>query len=291
METSVLIFLIMVGIFIFFAYSRRNSAKTEHAQSARNTEEILPEEIECPGCGADLKLTEKERAERKFACLACKETFVVKNSEMICPSCKSEFGEEIMECPDCKIPLVESLPEETDAEYKMKMWKCKNCGELLEGHFDACWKCMTSRIGAPEELDGNESLVAISESTKESLTGGAMKIYNIYKNLSGQVEAVKQGWSWPGFFFTWIWCFVKGLHGLGAGLLIAWLIGRIVSVENEAMSALTSLASLGISIWLGVSGNEMREKKLKQNGYELLCTTEDAVAEFLKKQYVGAIRI
>lgn len=55
--------------------------------------EILPEEIKCPDCGADLKLNEQERTERKFACPVCKETFVVKKGEMICPNCKAEFVE------------------------------------------------------------------------------------------------------------------------------------------------------------------------------------------------------
>jgi hypothetical protein len=115
-----------------------------------------------------------------------------------------------------------------------------------------------------------------------------MKTYKIYKNSSGQVEAVKQGWSWPGFFFTSIWCLVKGLYGLGAGLLIAFLIARVMSVESEAINALTSLAGLGVAIWLGVSGNEMRGKKLQGKGYEFVSTIdanspEDAVAEFAKK--------
>jgi len=115
-----------------------------------------------------------------------------------------------------------------------------------------------------------------------------MKTYNIYKNASNHVEAVKQGWSWPGFFFTIIWCFVKGLYGLGAVLLLLAFVFARASVESEAMNVLTWLARLGIAIWIGVSGNEMRGKKLQEKGYDLAGTVsanspEEAVAEFEKK--------
>ena len=42
-------------------------------------ENILPEEIQCPDCGANLILTDTERTERKFKCTTCSETFSVKN--------------------------------------------------------------------------------------------------------------------------------------------------------------------------------------------------------------------
>jgi hypothetical protein len=33
---------------------------------------------------------------------------------MFCPKCRGEYVEWVSECVDCKIPLVESLPEETE---------------------------------------------------------------------------------------------------------------------------------------------------------------------------------
>lgn len=36
-----------------------------------------------------------------------------------------------------------------------------------------------------------------------------MKTYKIFKNPTGQYEAVKQGWSWPAFLFGGIWACVK----------------------------------------------------------------------------------
>ncbi|MCY4487204.1 MAG: DUF2628 domain-containing protein [Deltaproteobacteria bacterium] len=45
-----------------------------------------------------------------------------------------------------------------------------------------------------------------------------MKKFSILRHATSGYEVVKNGWSWPAFFFTWIWAFVKKL----------WLIGVIV---------------------------------------------------------------
>lgn len=115
-----------------------------------------------------------------------------------------------------------------------------------------------------------------------------MKTYNIYTNPSGHVEAIKQGWSWPGFFFTWIWCFVKKLYGLGIGLSIFFLITILMRKVSQEMSVLAFLVRFGVLIWIGSSGNEMRGKKLLENGYKFegainALSPEDAIAEFGKK--------
>ena len=42
-----------------------------------------------------------------------------------------------------------------------------------------------------------------------------MNHYKIYENQQRMQEVVKIGFSWPGFFFSWLWCFIKGLVSLG----------------------------------------------------------------------------
>ena len=81
-----------------------------------SSDNALPEEIQCPDCGADLQLGLRERSERKFTCPECHEAFVVKDNEMFCPICKAEFVEGITECSDCKVPLVASVPGESEAQ-------------------------------------------------------------------------------------------------------------------------------------------------------------------------------
>lgn len=120
-----------------------------------------------------------------------------------------------------------------------------------------------------------------------------MKTYNIYKSPTGAVEAVKQGWSWPGFSFSWIWAFVKGLNAIGAGILIGTIFLGILSVESTAADTLLTLAGLGVSIWLGVQGNELRGSNLRKKGYDIVKTItaempEGAVAAFVKEQNATA---
>ena len=37
-------------------------------------------------------------------------------------------------------PTIETPPARQE-------WKCFNCGELVPGNFEACWKCLTTRSG------------------------------------------------------------------------------------------------------------------------------------------------
>ena len=39
-----------------------------------------------------------------------------------------------------------------------------------------------------------------------------MANYKIYYHDAFKTEAIKDTWSWPAFFFTWIWAFVKGMN-------------------------------------------------------------------------------
>lgn len=110
-----------------------------------------------------------------------------------------------------------------------------------------------------------------------------MKMYKIYTSPVGGIEAVKKGWSWPGFFFTCIWAFVKKLHGLGAGVLI---VGLLLNIASPPIGLVFDII---IIIWLGSSGNYMRSTNLKKRGYQFAHmiaaqTPEAAIALFIQEQ-------
>ena len=93
-----------------------------------------------------------------------------------------------------------------------------------------------------------------------------MKTYNIFSHDEEPAQAVKIGWSWPGFFFTWIWALVKGLRAVGIGVLLVFAIaGVYVSDSGEGV---TSIIPLAAGIWLGLSGNKQREADLRGKGYK-----------------------
>jgi rubredoxin len=58
--------------------TKGETMSANNSDIAAGKSEMLPEEILCPDCGASLKLSQKERTEKKFACPVCKETFLVK---------------------------------------------------------------------------------------------------------------------------------------------------------------------------------------------------------------------
>ena len=81
--------------------------------------------------------------------------------------------------------------------------------------------------------------------------GFSMKQFAILQHPALGYEVVKLGWSWPAFFFTWIWAFLKRL----------WLVGVIVLLAGLALSSLPEIWLVGeliISIVMGVKGNELR---------------------------------
>ena len=117
-----------------------------------------------------------------------------------------------------------------------------------------------------------------------------MKQYKIFKHPSGNSEAVKQGWSWPAFFFSFIWAMVKKQWALGVSVFIGILVfGFIVGAASggDGGDALINVVSIIIHIVFGMNGNSWREKNLISRGYEQADTVtaanpEGAVALYLK---------
>ena len=95
-----------------------------------------------------------------------------------------------------------------------------------------------------------------------------MNQFNIFQHPTLGYEAVKKGWSWPAFLFTWIWAFVKRLWLIAALILV--LFWSLVNAIPEAWV----VGNLIISIVMGVKGNELRVKRLRDSGYEEVATVE-----------------
>ena len=106
-----------------------------------------------------------------------------------------------------------------------------------------------------------------------------MKTFDVYKHPTQGHEAVKRGFSWPAFFFTWIWAFIKKLWGMGLAFIGIMLVLVIIETEFEQEGSeggvlIMLLLELGVFIWFGVKGNEWRNKNLKKRGYEHIQTLE-----------------
>jgi len=119
-----------------------------------------------------------------------------------------------------------------------------------------------------------------------------MRQYKIYKHPSGTTVAVKQGWSWPAFFFDIIWALVKKMWKFGFSLIAAFiafgLILGFAGAENAATLIINFIAFI-MKIAFGKFGNNWLADDLKTRGYEYLDTVtaanqEGAIALFMKAQ-------
>jgi len=123
-----------------------------------------------------------------------------------------------------------------------------------------------------------------------------MKQFKVYMNPLGSYEAVKQGWSWPGFFFGIIWALFKKMWVLAVSILGAFFILGLISVAvggdlEKGIDAITSIGSIVLSIVFGVNGNNWREKNLTSRGFDFKDTvsaanSEGAIALYVKEHQV-----
>jgi hypothetical protein len=114
-----------------------------------------------------------------------------------------------------------------------------------------------------------------------------MKQYKIFIDPSGSTEAVKQGWSWPAFLFSFVWAMVKKMWALGIGLFILSLI--FISMVGREADLLINGISVVVSVIFGIYGNSWREKNLESRGFEIKDTVtaanpEEAIALFVKSE-------
>ena len=96
-----------------------------------------------------------------------------------------------------------------------------------------------------------------------------MNTYSKYVHPTEGPEVVKRGFSWPGFFFGFIWAFVKKLWVLGAVLLAAHV--AVPVLEDRYAHGLDlpfGLLNLVIGLIVGVNGNAWRRRTLERLGYE-----------------------
>ena len=100
-------------------------------------------------------------------------------------------------------------------------------------------------------------------------------MFNIYEK-NGVIDAVKVGWSWPGFFFNWLWALIKQqwFRGLAAGVIIL-LVAIVIfalslpgpSTKLDIASNIGNLIGSAISFIFGLYGNRWQEHNLTVRGF------------------------
>jgi hypothetical protein len=122
-----------------------------------------------------------------------------------------------------------------------------------------------------------------------------MKEFAIYRNPVNHYEAVKKGFSWPGFFFVVIWAFIKRMWAAGCavlgGLFLFGMMLAFMGVSDASFDMLTNIVSIILAVLFGVYGNELRETNLQERGYDLVgvvsaANPEGAIALYVKNNNV-----
>jgi len=111
-----------------------------------------------------------------------------------------------------------------------------------------------------------------------------VKSFNVYERNDGKCKAVKNGWSWPAFFFGSIWAlcmqlWLIGLLLLPAELFLNILMSFIEQIQRDAsgsysetkniIGGLIAFVALSIRIIFGSFGNAWKRKRLEKIGYKL----------------------
>lgn len=125
-----------------------------------------------------------------------------------------------------------------------------------------------------------------------------MRSFNVYERSDGKCNAVKNGWSWPAFFFGSIWALCMQLWLIGLILLpVELLLQMLVSVTGQIQTNATgsyaettgtiggviAILALSIRIAFGSFGNSWKRKRLGKLGYRFNKTLdagskEDAIS-------------
>ena len=101
----------------------------------------------------------------------------------------------------------------------------------------------------------------------------SVKQFNVYKHPTIGLQAVKQGFCWPAFLFTWIWLFVCKMWANGSLVLIAFTISSMIGPYfgfGLDGSIGTLLVQLLLCLFVGGNGNKWRESTLIDRGFVLV---------------------
>ena len=116
---------------------------------------------------------------------------------------------------------------------------------------------------------------------------GSYEEFCVLHHPTRDYEAVKMGFCWPAFFFTFLWTFCKRLWGVTAVLVVV----IAPPVVAEVMLGGTTSGGWGLitPLLLGMYGNRWRRWRLGKKGYEAVTIIEavspDRAITAYKTQY------
>lgn len=204
--------------------------------------------------------------------------------------------------PDYECPKCGTIYAKFEAALSRK--ECLRCGYVRTDKDDTpitqCPKCKS--VYADYEKFLNKSSKPIRDHTKQSNIANShdtityVKTFEIYKHPIHGFEAVKIGFSWPAFFFGFIWMLVCKLWGKAGLWFVFYIIAGIFeatadTATHEGLQAivylLLTVVYFALALVPAFKGNVWRATNLKRRGFDLVNTlqaqTKDAAIALANK--------
>ena len=101
-----------------------------------------------------------------------------------------------------------------------------------------------------------------------------MNQFKVFKHPVGTIEAVKQGWCWPAFFFGFMWALFSKMWVIGLSVIaLIFLIGMVTGPDiSDGANGFINLCGFILAIVFGLKGNAWREENLRSRGFDLIDT-------------------
>jgi len=106
-------------------------------------------------------------------------------------------------------------------------------------------------------------------------------------------ELVKEGFSWPAFFFGFVWSLTQKMWLVSAGLLLL-ISGLGVAVEAMGIDQITSsIVFFAVAVLVGMFANDWKRASLQRRGYRAdgvvtAANLETALRRYLDLQAIGS---
>jgi uncharacterized protein DUF2628 len=124
-----------------------------------------------------------------------------------------------------------------------------------------------------------------------------MKTFKVYKHPTRGLEAVKVGFSWPGFLFGIFWMLLKKLWAMALlwfGLYFVCNVVNTVAGQSEESGAqalvylFLAAGYVALNLIPGFKGNQWRETNLTKRGFALVGTVQTETPDAAIAQVVSA---
>lgn len=121
-----------------------------------------------------------------------------------------------------------------------------------------------------------------------------LTVYDVYQHpITNKYQAVKQGFSWPAFFFMSLWAFSRRLYFFGMVLTVVVVFSLAIEVlikpQNFWMETVVSLMQVGCYALFAWFANDVRRWFLGRKRFEKCASVSAKSPSRAIRQYIGEL--